>query len=260
MIEVSTTEWLSHASQAIDSVLKECHKHQLKATWNENFITSRILQSLQLYSEPTRWVDEGRISQCDMFKLTGHAETNYGDIAVFVRTWFSSKEFVDGVCFYEAKRQYFEMDVPSGFSAFSSAQMKKIVDSTSSCHAVLYDIEPGPQETWATTLPIAHLLAFTSHTRGSNGGRGLHYHGIPFVYPLLSNILGQNLDHRKRLVDAIKEWVIRKEKIHFVISCDVWADLDFKPTPHFIPGGKYQHIRIASPDKKRDSTSSPPPP
>ncbi|WP_342625324.1 hypothetical protein [Pseudomonas alkylphenolica] len=260
MIEVSTSEWLSHANHAIDSVLKECYRHKLKDTWSENFITSRILQSLQLYSEPTRWVDEGRISQCDMFKLTGQTEANYGDIAVFVRTWFSSTEFVDGVCFYEAKRQYFEMDALCGFSAYSSDQMNRIAEKTGSCHAVLYDIEPEAQETWATTLPIAHLLAFTRHTRVSNGGRGLHYHGVPFIYPVLSNILGQNLEHRKNLVDAIKDWVIRKVKFHFVISCDVWTDLDFKPTPHFTPGGKYQKIRIASPDKKHDSTMRPPRP
>jgi hypothetical protein len=241
-LKIDTLTWFEIASKAIDDTIKHCYKTTLKGNWQENHITSRLLENLPHYDEPLHWTDINKFTHWDAYKLTSTAEQQNGDIAVIVRVWFSQTEYFDGVAFYEAKRQFFEQGQPDGFKSLDVSQLGRISTHTPASYVLLYDINTNTSNTWASAIPTPYFSAFHTKTITGHSGRTLHSHARNWAEPLLQNLIGFNLDPRSEKSEDIKKWVEKLGFPSFIISASVWTDPNMKPEPPYNPGDGYSKI------------------
>lgn len=197
--------WLQQANAAINSAVAECFLNEHIGGWNENHITTQVLHALENIGTELAWTDQAQNIRWEGYKLTGAQETNFGDIALMVRIWLTSNEFIDGVAYYEAKRQYFnDKGSPDGFKSIDAAQLSRIGANTHASHLLLYDVDQPKSQVCISAVPIrfAEILAKTILARAS--GRVLHRYGLQWVQTLGNNFRGFELDYSPSAVNAIR--------------------------------------------------------
>lgn len=198
-------DWLNSANQSINSQLVNCFNKAHLGGWSENHITTQILESIEKLGLEIDWADKPQKVKWEGYKLAGVQETTFGDIALVVRVWLTGDRFIDGVAFYEAKRQYFDKEgKPRGFSSIKKEQLSRISSNTHVSHVLLYDVDIEKQKALATSVPIVFVEQLCLSGLASTSGRLLHSYGDIWVKSIGNNFLGLNLDFRKESVDAVK--------------------------------------------------------
>src|SRR3990167_6095523 len=120
------SEWIREAYLNTSQALADCYNTTHIDGWNENYITTRVLESLEKIGLEIDWADKPQKVRWEGFKLRGNPEYEFGDIAVVVRIWVTNERYVDGIAFYEAKRQFFhDNNHPIGFSSLKIGQLSK---------------------------------------------------------------------------------------------------------------------------------------
>lgn len=224
--------------------LETCYNNSHIDGWSENHITTNVLESLESIGLVIDWSDKPQKVKWEGFKLRGHSEYEYGDIAVVVRVWITSDRYIDGVAFYEAKRQFFRDDSrPIGFSSLKTEQLSRIHSHTHSSSVLLYDvdIEQGRALSTSVTMPFVRELAAAKLADSS--GRVLHSYGEPWVVSLANNFLGLNLDYREEAIDEIKHSTESYRKPNFILNAAVALSDLVEPAidNSFINNNDYEH-------------------
>lgn len=202
------TDWLNRANENINESLVGCFNNYHLDGWSENHITTQVMQSIASLGLEIDWSDRHQRMKWEGFKLKGKSEKNFGDIAVIVKVWVTSDRFVEGVAFYEAKRQFFdEKWEPKGFSSIKQEQLSNISSKTHASNVLLYDVNIKEKKACASSVPTALVHELACANLASNSGRVLHRYGDLWVKSLGNNFLGMNLDFQKGSVDEIKQLI-----------------------------------------------------
>jgi len=198
-------DWLNEANSKTNEALVSCFNNQHLGGWSENHITTKVMESIESLGLEIDWTDKAQKVQWEGFKLKGTPETSFGDIAVIVKVWVTSDRFVEGVAFYEAKRQFFDNKwSPKGFASIKQEQLANIISKTHASNVLLYDVDLEGKTAWASAVPTALVDELARAKLASNTGRVLHHYGDLWVKSLGNNLLGMHLDFRKESVDEIK--------------------------------------------------------
>ena len=198
-------EWLGNATYAVQDEIIASYAATRRGGWTENYITTRVLGAIEGVGTQMNWDDLAQHVVWEGYKLTGKAETAFGDIAILVRIQLRSDRFIEGVAFYEAKRQYFDIHGnPDGFKAATNEQFVRIAKASNASNVLLYDIDPSRKVACATSVPTSFMkaLADTAYTEGD--GRVLHYYGQNWLHFLGENLKGFGLDFSAKTVQSIK--------------------------------------------------------
>lgn len=231
-------DWLGDVNSRVQSAIIQCFKNADIGGWQENHITTEVIEAISTAGTDLSWSNCPQRAQWQAFKLSGHYETDYGDIAILVKVWLTSNRYVEGVAFYEAKKQYFKNGVATGFRALKAGQLSKINRNTSASQVILYDFW-GDQGSHVTAIPtsFAHALA-DAGMEGINGNI-LHHYGRPWIVALGNNFRGFELDYSARAVDTIKHFA-QQNKLPFVINAEAAVlpniDLELGELPSFLTG------------------------
>jgi hypothetical protein len=86
--------------------IKECAADEDR--WDENYITLELLKSLKKYfrSSGNKLFTENRSILLNAYKNKGKIENKYGDITFIIRRFINRNNYVDGLGFCEAKKEY----------------------------------------------------------------------------------------------------------------------------------------------------------
>jgi hypothetical protein len=238
-------DWIDMAREEAGSVVSKCYSQRAQGGWDENVISHLLLSALLGIGTEIVW-EEGEITtQWDALKLKGRLETRHGDIAIKVRQWLNEELYIDGVAFYEAKRQYFNnKGEPCGFRAIKKEQIKSITDHTFACNAVLYDIEALAEEHYSLVdaLPLHVLEAILSFPAAKRCPRDARRHAQDWTSVLLRNLRGWNLDFRKDAVDAINATLDSPMAPAFVVNAAVSAVPGLTPRLDRRPLDRYEGL------------------
>lgn len=256
-------EWLEKANDKIEQALVDCFNDYHLDGWSENHITTQVMRSIESLGLEIDWADKRQKVKWEGFKLKGKAETSFGDIAVIVKVWVTSDRFVDGVAFYEAKRQFFDDNwKPKGFSSIKLEQLSNIISKTHASNVLLYDVDLDENRACASSVPTAFVSELAKAKLASNSGRFLHSYGEYWVEALGSNLLGLHLDFRKESVDEVKKLTKSMERPLVILNAAVAKSNAWQPTldNSFIDENIYENwIKIDEPDpvvnKPRNSGS-----
>lgn len=209
--------WLQQANAAINSAVAECFCKGRIGAWNENHITTQVLNALETIGTELAWADQAQNIRWEGYKLTGAQETNFGDIALLVRIWLTSQEYIDGVAYYEAKRQYFnDKGSPVGFKSIDAAQLSRIGASTHACHLLLYDVDQPESQVNVSAVPIRFVEELAKGIIARVPGRVLHRYGLQWIKTLGNNFRGFELDFSPSAVNAIRS-LVKSENAPFVL-------------------------------------------
>lgn len=201
-------DWLNKANCKVNEALVGCFNNHHLDGWSENHITTQIMESIESLGLQIDWTDKPQKVKWEGFKLKGKLETGFGDIAVVVKVWITSERFVEGVAFYEAKRQFFDDKwKPKGFSSINQEQLSKISSKTHASNVLLYDVDAENEGACASSVPTVFVGELAKSNMASNSGRVLHRYGDLWVKSLGNNLLGVNLDFQKKSVAEIKKLV-----------------------------------------------------
>ncbi len=176
MLELNHGDWIEQANCVTDGAVKKCMSRVAHGFWQENAITGELLSSLESIGTDINWTGKSLRTVWKALKLSVPAETKFGDIAVNVRLWVNEWQHIDGVVFYEAKRQYFKDGVPAGFKSIQDGQLRKIAKNTGACNAVLYDYilnEDEPRGITAT-LSARILELLEDDAKNSSTSRSIY--------------------------------------------------------------------------------------
>ena len=199
-------DWLNEANSKTNEALVSCLNSQHLDGWSENHITTKVMESIESLGLEINWTDKAQKVKWEGFKLKGTLETSFGDIAVIVKVWVTSDRFVEGVAFYEAKRQFFdEKWKPKGFSSIKQEQLANIISKTHASNVLLYDVDLEEKTACASAVPTALVDELARAKLAATSGRILHHYGDLWVKFLGNNLLGMHLDFRKESVDEIKK-------------------------------------------------------
>ncbi|MFP3679499.1 hypothetical protein SB725_20575 [Pseudomonas sp. SIMBA_041] len=247
MLGIKYQDWCNQASANVNQAIKSCIYRDAQGYWNENMITGEILSSLIKIGTDINWKDKPLKTVWQGLKLSGTPETKYGDIAVIVRIWVNKEKYIDGVVFYEAKKQYFQNGAAAGFKSILKGQLNKFILNTSACHAVLYDFietENGEQAIAATMqTPILNLLESIAKTAKTS--RQVYDHSRLWIAALGENLIGRGLDFNNVTVQTMIDFFASKASPNFVISAAISFVEDFEPEliPNSIFGEKYKDFK-----------------
>lgn len=201
------SEWLQQANSAINSAVARSYNAMKKGGWSENHITTNILESLDLQGEEVVWDDLHQRIVWEGYKLSGSAETQYGDIAVLVRVWLTPDTFVDGVAYYEAKRQYFNSDGSvKGFLSVKSEQLARLRKLTHASNVVFYDVNQEKGQVYIGCVPNIFVDELMNRDLVNGTGRVILRYGRAFVHGLGENLRGFALDFSPNVVEDIKKF------------------------------------------------------
>lgn len=202
--------WLNIANTAVTSAVADCFCKGRIGGWSENHITTQVLDALEKVGTELAWSDQAQNVRWEGYKLTGPQETDFGDIALLVRVWLTADEHVDGVAYYEAKRQYFnDNGLPAGFKSINSVQLNRIGANTHASHLLLYDVDQSANRVDVSAVPMkfAEKLAKGTPARSvlaHSSARALHHYGLPWIRKLGNNFRGFELDFSPTAVAAIR--------------------------------------------------------
>ncbi|MBX9756147.1 MAG: hypothetical protein K2X80_15430 [Pseudomonadaceae bacterium] len=230
--------WKNETNNRLESAIMECFQKSDIGGWQENHITTMVIDAISKGGTYLEWADCPQRAQWKAYKLNGKHEYNYGDIAVIVKIWLTSASFVEGIAFYEAKKQYFKDQNPTGFRALKTDQLLRISRTTSSSQVLLYDADEN-QGARATALPtsFAHSLADSGFEESN--GRVLHHFGRNWILVLANNFRGFELDFSFDAVTTIKN-LATENRLPFVLNTQIAAlpgiDLELDEAPSYLSG------------------------
>lgn len=261
MLKLKYDEWLNVAKCATDDAIKKCMSKEAIGFWQENAITGELLSSIENIGTDITWEGKSLRTTWQPLKLTVPAETKFGDIAINVRVWVNEKQFIDGVAFYEAKKQYFSNGNPVGFSSIQEGQLGRIAKNTGACNALLYDYivtNQGPRGIAATlAAPILELLEIDA--KSAKASRDIYRRSRHWAAAIGENLIGRGLDFSETAVSTMAEIIASKTPPYFMVNVAVsfWDDLAPKLNPVFY--SKYKLLTETSnpgPESKNKNGSS----
>lgn len=269
MLRLTIKEWIDLAKVATNDALVKCMSNEEVGFWQENTITAELLYSLQKIGTEITWLDKSLRTTWKALKLNVPAETNFGDIAVNVRIWVDEERSIDGVAFYEAKRQHFENGVPAGFKSIKKGQLGNISKNTGACNAVLYDYGGSAEKPRgiAASLPAPILELLADHAKKPGTSRDIYKRAQHWATSLSDNLTGRGLDFSESAVSAMAEIVASKTPPIFIVNVAVSFLDELAPQLDPIIESKYreltqEHISIPHPikkDRKNASKATTPP-
>lgn len=214
--------WISATHERIQLAIYESYLNGGLGGWQENTISTAVLKAIG-GSGAVSWSDCAQKVRWEAFKLNGVAETEFGDIALLVKVCLSPTDWVDGVAFYEAKRQYFNPAwKPLGFQSLDSHQLSRIGIATHAGHALLYDANPEQEIISATAVPNALARPLVDIIgKGKAAGERLSKFGRPWAIVLANNLRGFELDFDPAVVSAMKQWMASNQPPAFIINAAV---------------------------------------
>ena len=249
--------WLKDVNSRVQAAIIQCFKNASIGGWQENHITTEVIEAISTAGTDLSWSNCPQRAQWQAYKLSGHYETDYGDIAILVKVWLTPSKYVEGVAFYEAKKQYFKNGVATGFRALKADQLSKITRNTSASQVILYD-SCGGQGPCVSAIPTSFAHAFSDAGMDGINGNILHQYGRPWIVALGNNFRGFELDYSARAVDTIKQ-LAKQNKLPFVINAEAAAlpniDLELGELPSFLTG--YSQIAGDAPIPASGPTRSP---
>lgn len=252
MLEINKNEWMINAHKAIVQELSDSFQKQQQDSWSENYITTRMLIALLSFGQDIKWNSMEQRIKWDSFKLKGAKETALGDIAFFVKIMLTSELFLEGVVFYEAKRQYYnEKHEPLGFNSIKLDQLIRIQEITSASNILLYDVDIKKKSAGAFSLPTVFVEKFISEAPLAIPGRILTHYGNIWVKSLSENLSGFGLDYSPDAVNKMKEMIKSSEQPLHVINASTSMSNIIEPEldSSFIPMDSYENlISPPSPD------------
>lgn len=243
-------EWYETTQTAIDEAGLQCALDEQTGSWEENHITTQLLNAIGKEGD-VAWEDLAQHVKWSAYKLSGKPETLYGDLALIVKVYLAPSVVVEGVAFYEAKRQYFgEGGKVEGFKALKERQTSRIASQTHASHVLLYDIFIEKKRFFAKTVPTEFVQSLFG--TGLETKRALHRYGYPWFYALGRNLRGFDLDFRPEAVEAIKASV--KKGLAFVLSAAISKDPSIEPTLDPLPDelGFYEFLGVTADDAEQD--------
>jgi hypothetical protein len=215
-------DWMNKANSNINNALIDCFNNHHIDGWSENHITTQVLESIENLGLEFDWEDKPQKVKWEGFKLKGKSETSFGDIAVIVKVWITSDRFIEGVAFYEAKRQFFDSKWKAkGFASIKQDQLSRISAKTHASNVLLYDVDLEEKRAHATSVPTPFVHELAKANLASNSGRILHHYGDFWVKALGSNLLGMHLDFQKESVDSIKRLASDTDKPFVILNVAV---------------------------------------
>lgn len=222
-------DWLQEAFEKTNEALINCFNNSSIDGWSENHITTQVLEALKNIGCEFDWDDKPQKIKWEGLKLKGKQESSFGDIAILVKVWLTSEISVEGVAFYEAKKQYFNAKGEfEGFKAIDKKQLLRISSKTTSCQVLLYDVEILKNQASLSCLPIVFVEKLKEEISSRYLGRIVTYYGKTWVVALGDNLLGMNLDFRPKAVDAIKN-AVNSNQIPYVLNASVAMLNVFEP-------------------------------
>ncbi len=215
-------DWLNQANRNIDNTLVSCINNSHIDAWSENHITTQVLESLETLGLDLDWEDKPQKVKWEGFKLKGKVETAFGDIALIVKVWITSDRYIEGVAFYEAKRQFFDEKLKViGFTSIKQDQLSRINSNTYASNVLLYDVDIEEGRARATSVPIAFVDELAKAKLASSSGRLLHQYGDLWVKAIGNNFLGMNLDFQKESVDKVRESMNTEDRPFVILNAAV---------------------------------------
>lgn len=227
-------EWMALANQVIRGEIFNALSSTAIGGWTENHITTQVLKELTKLGAEIDWRDYPQKVNWKAYKYTGAAETTYGDMAIFVRVYLDRGVHIDGVAYYEAKRQYFNASgKPIGYLSIDLEQMQVISDSTYASHVVLYDIVSGNAGS-AKAIPTPFVRKILEARKAAGHSMtldaSLRTYGLLWVERLGNNLLGFDLDFREEAVLAVRNFVRERPGVA-VINAGVAMNKFLAPDP-----------------------------
>lgn len=252
MLEINKNEWIVNANKAIIKELSDAFQNQQQDSWSENYITTRMLIALLGFGQDIKWTSMSQRIKWDSFKLKGAKETELGDIAFFMKIMLTSELYLEGVVFYEAKRQYYDDKYyPLGFKSIKLDQLIRIQEVTSASNILLYDVDIKKKKAGAFSLPTIFVERLISNAPSAVPGRILTHYGNPWVKSLSENLSGFGLDYSPDAVMKMKEIIKSPEQPLHVInaSTNMLGIIEPELDNSFIPMDSYENlISPPSPD------------
>lgn len=248
-------EWMTAAYRAIDHSIGCALVNAQQGTWREDSITATSLVGLLSIGKEFRWADNGHGVKWDGYKLAGVQETEAGDVAIFVRVQLTKNRYVDGVAYYESKRQYFDGIKRLGFLALRHDQIVRIASKTHASNIVLYDadiVDSRIRRTYAEAIPAAFMKELADPNELKNlrdlpGEARLREHGRPWAISLCENLRGQGLDFDPKHVMEMRDKVLHQSGPRFVLNATVSHALDLELTlDNFLENVKHYERQIGS--------------
>lgn len=199
-------EWLIEVTKAVNTEIVNSHASEKHGGWSENYITTRVLGAIENFGTELAWEELNQKIIWEGFKLVGKKETQFGDIAVLVRVQLLSDRFIEGVAFYEAKRQYFDSSGKvEGFKAARDDQFARLSKASNASNVLLYDVDPKEKLACATSVPTAMMTELAAAEYVTIAGRAVHRYGESWLSFLGANLKGYGLDFSSKSVEAIKK-------------------------------------------------------
>lgn len=237
-------EWIRDAFLATSEAIASCYnEHQIDG-WSENIITNRVMGALKSLGLEINWTDKAQKVKWEGYKLRGKAESTFGDIALVVKIQLAHDAFIEGVAFYEAKRQFFQPDeTPIGFTSIKLEQLSRIGKSTHAANILLYDVDRRERTTMASSVSTTFVESLLMQRASLPPGRILHHYGDFWVRSIANNFIGLNLDFSPAAVSSIKESVNSLNRPAFVLNASVAMTklLDLELDNSFIKSADYEH-------------------
>jgi hypothetical protein len=212
-------EWIARVEHTISGAVSKC----IPRNWNdEDYLTRSWMQAIcdKVASVKIKGLGIPYAAAWDVLKLTGSAETSFGDIGVFVRIRYPNGVLLEGVSFVEAKRIYRS----SGrYEMLDSNQLERMVNKTPFHRLALYSdkpiseaalgVAPSPHYWWyrENIYPCSNVLAAVLPTRialamKSNKPADLHPPCLPLSYQICARYLkGYDLDFASLSVQIVRD-------------------------------------------------------
>jgi len=229
--------WKQNAYDAASRVIVAQHQNAIAGGWREDMITFALLVQLESLGTSLIWPEYGQRVTWRGLKYVGGLEQRFGDIAVFVQLRLNEHVSVEGVAYYEAKKQYFTPEGERlGFRSLKLQQLTEIQENTHASHVLLYDIGrtqtgfQGAAQTLPTSLVVALMRDRTSGRKTRHIGNDLYSHCRTWIDALGNNLRGFELDFSPAGVQSVRENVLRHLAVT-VIEASVSRALELEPHP-----------------------------
>ena len=159
-MKLDFNSWMQDADRCINSAIAECFNSRQIGGWQENYITTQILKGLVSIGVEFEWKQYGQRIKWEVYKLAGNLERSNGDIGLLVNVRLSGDNFVKGVAFYEAKKQYFDPEGKAiGLKSINVDQLSRVREATHASSVLFYDVDLSEGRACATSVPAVFVRA-----------------------------------------------------------------------------------------------------
>ncbi|MEP8608085.1 hypothetical protein ABKW00_19960 [Enterobacter hormaechei] len=245
MLETTKEKWTEDAHNVIQKELLHAFRNQNQDSWSENHITTQMLLGLLNIGKDIKWNAQSQRVVWDSFKLKGTNETEFGDIALFAKVMLTSDLHLEGVVFYEAKRQYYDKKFHAiGFNSIKPKQLTRIQKLTSASNVLLYDVDVKNKTLGAFCLPTIFVEKLMNKAPYAVLPHTLPHYSTLWVSSLAENFSGYGLDYSPEAVKKIKELLeTSKPPSHIINACfSMPKSVQPKLDNSFIPLDKYENL------------------